>query len=111
MSSYTSISPEKLSALTGTANAPTLVGVRVDEHFAADPRLIPGATRRSYPDVQGRAPGFTGRSIVVICHPGGKRLGSAMDYGAAAAKYADIHMQAIKWDHDTKLHDAYSKKT
>jgi rhodanese-related sulfurtransferase len=72
MSSYTSISPNKLSPLIGTANAPTLAGVRIDDYFAADPRLIPGATRRSYPDVQDRAPGFTAQSIVVICHTGGK---------------------------------------
>jgi hypothetical protein len=44
MSSYTSISPDKLSRLIGSANAPTLIDVRIDEHFAADPRLIPGAS-------------------------------------------------------------------
>jgi hypothetical protein len=43
MSSYTSISTEKLSRLIGTGNAPTLVDVRIDEDFGADPRLIPGA--------------------------------------------------------------------
>ena len=36
MSSYTSISPEKLSRLVGTVNAPTLIDVRIDEDFAAD---------------------------------------------------------------------------
>ncbi|MES5485240.1 sulfurtransferase, partial [Bradyrhizobium sp. INPA03-11B] len=52
MSSYTSISSEKLSRLIGTAKAPTLVDVRIDEDFTADPRLIPGAIRRSHLDVQ-----------------------------------------------------------
>jgi len=47
MSSFTSISPDKLFRLIGTANAPMLVDVRIDEDFVADPRLIPGATRRS----------------------------------------------------------------
>ena len=51
MSSYTSISSEKLSRLIGTANAPALIDVRIDEDFAADPRLIPGAMRRSHLDV------------------------------------------------------------
>jgi rhodanese-related sulfurtransferase len=70
MSSYTSISPEKLSRLVGTANAPALVDVRVDEDFAADPRLIPGAVRRSHVDVQDWATRLTGQSVVVICNKG-----------------------------------------
>jgi hypothetical protein len=49
MSSYTSISSEKLSRLIGTANAPSLIDVRIDEDFAADPRLIPGAVRLCVP--------------------------------------------------------------
>src|ERR1700751_5123592 len=31
-----------------------------------------------------------------------------MDYGAAAAKYVDIYMEAIKWDNAAKLYGAYS---
>ena len=34
--------------LIGTANAPVLIDVRTDADFAADPRLIPGAIRRSH---------------------------------------------------------------
>jgi rhodanese-related sulfurtransferase len=68
MSSYTSISPDKLSRLIGTANAPALVDVRIDEDFAADPRLIPGAIRRSHLDVQDWASRMTGQSVVVICN-------------------------------------------
>jgi rhodanese-related sulfurtransferase len=72
MSCYTSISSDKLSRLIGTASAPTLVDVRIDHDFASDPHLIPGATRRSHRDVQDWASSFTGQSIVVICHTGGK---------------------------------------
>ena len=72
MSSYTSISPEKLSRLVGTVNAPTLIDVRIDEDFAADPRLIPGASRRSHHDVQDWGSGLTGQSIAVICQKGQK---------------------------------------
>ena len=61
MSSYSSISPDKLFRLIGTASAPTLVDVRIDEDFAAAPRLIPGARRRSHRDVQDWAPSVTGR--------------------------------------------------
>jgi rhodanese-related sulfurtransferase len=79
MSSYTSISSDKLSRLIGTASAPTLVDVRTDEDFAADPRLIPGAIRRSHRDVQDWAAGLAGRSVVVICQKGLK-----LSEGAAA---------------------------
>ena len=60
MSSYTSISPDKLARLIGTVKAPTLIDVRIDEDFAADPRLIPGATRRSHQDLHDWAPRLTG---------------------------------------------------
>ena len=50
MSSYTTISSDKLSKLIGTANMPALIDVRTDEDFAADQRLIPGAIRRSHQD-------------------------------------------------------------
>ena len=62
MSSYTSISSDKLSRLIGTANAPLLVDVRIDDDFAADPRLIPGAigariaTSRIGPEVSTASP-------------------------------------------------------
>lgn len=70
MSSYTSISSEKLARLIGTAKAPRLIDVRIDDDFAADPRLIPGAVRRSHRDVQDWAPRLSGQSVVVICQKG-----------------------------------------
>jgi rhodanese-related sulfurtransferase len=70
MSSYSSISSEKLARLVGTAKAPTLIDVRVDADFDADPRLIPGAMRRSHRDVQDWAPRLTAQSVVVICQKG-----------------------------------------
>jgi superoxide dismutase len=33
-----------------------------------------------------------------------------MDYGAAAAKYVDIYMDAIRWDNATKLYEQYSRE-
>src|ERR1700710_2881394 len=72
MSSYTSISSEKLARLIGTVKAPTLIDVRIDEDSAADPRLIPGATRRSHKDLQDWAPRLAGQSVVVICQKGQK---------------------------------------
>ncbi|PAY09820.1 sulfurtransferase [Bradyrhizobium sp. UFLA03-84] len=72
MSAYTSISSEKLSRLIGTAKAPTLVDVRLDEDFTADPCFIPGAVRHSHLDVLDWASGLTGQSVVVVCQKGQK---------------------------------------
>src|SRR4051794_22728978 len=79
MSSYTMISPDKLSKLIGTTNAPVLIDCRTDEHFAADQRLIPGAVRRSFEDAPEWGKEFAGRSAVVVCYRGAK-----LAQGAAA---------------------------
>lgn len=79
MSSYTSISVDKLSRLIGTANAPVLVDVRADEDFRADPRIIPGALRRPHDTALNWAKDFAGHSAIVICHKGQK-----LSEGAAA---------------------------
>jgi Fe-Mn family superoxide dismutase len=34
-----------------------------------------------------------------------------MDYGAAAARYVDIYMEAIRWDNAGKLYDQYSRES
>src|SRR3954447_23652765 len=70
MSSFNSISPDKLSRLIGRPDCPILIDVQTDEDFGADPRLIPGAIRRPWNKVSEWAPEFTGRSTVVICQKG-----------------------------------------
>jgi rhodanese-related sulfurtransferase len=77
--SYTSISAAKLSRLIGTAHTPVLIDVRLDEDFDADPRVIPGAIRRSHLNTHEWAPPLTGRSVIVICQKGHK-----LSEGAAA---------------------------
>jgi rhodanese-related sulfurtransferase len=72
MSTFASISPDKLSRLIGTAKAPALVDVRTDDEFAADPRLIPGSVRRSHLHIDNWGPSLSGRSVVVICSKGQK---------------------------------------
>ena len=72
MSSYTSISVDKLARLIGTANAPVLIDVRTEEDFKADQRLIPGAVRRSHENVAEWATTVAGRSVIVICQKGRK---------------------------------------
>ncbi len=94
--SYTTISTDKLARLIGTAKAPTLIDVRVDTDFDADPRLIPGAMRRSYRDVQDWAPRLTGQSVVVICQKGKKLSEGAAAWlrqsGIAAESLEDGHV-------------------
>jgi rhodanese-related sulfurtransferase len=72
MSSYASISPDKLARLIGTANMPALIDVRTDEDFAADPRLIPGAIRRNHEEAADWGEEFSGRSAIVVCLRGQK---------------------------------------
>ena len=70
MSSINSISAEKLARLVGTPKCPVLVDVCSEEDFAAAPRLIPGAVRRSYAHTADWAGEFSGRSVIVICQKG-----------------------------------------
>ena len=34
-----------------------------------------------------------------------------MDYGAAAARYVDVFMEAIRWDNASKLFERYSRES
>jgi rhodanese-related sulfurtransferase len=68
MSSINAIPAEKLVRLIGVPHGPALIDVRLEEDFAADPRLIPGAVRRPHQT----ASEFAGRSAVVICEKGQK---------------------------------------
>ena len=72
MSSFNTISAEKLARLIGVPHGPTLIDVRTKEDFAADPRFIPGAIRRPHETVSSWAPEFAGRSAIVICDKGQK---------------------------------------
>src|SRR2546429_1976299 len=67
MSSFTSISPDKLARLIGTANMPALIDVRTDEDFAADQRLIPGAVRRNHQKAADWGGELSRRSAIVVC--------------------------------------------
>ena len=92
MSSYTSISPDKLARLIGTAKAPTLIDVRIDEDFAADPRLIPGAHRGDFRTVTAWAGHYRGRSVIVACQRGLK-----LSQGAAAwMRHESIDAQTLE---------------
>ncbi len=70
MSSNIQINAAQLSRLVGLPDAPTLVDVRIDQDFAADPRLLPASERRSHRDVADWAGAYAGRKVVVLCQKG-----------------------------------------
>lgn len=79
MPSPNEITVSTLSRLSGLPASPVVVDVRVDEDYAADPRLIPGSVRRDYKMVSSWAREFAGRRVVVSCQKGLK-----LSQGAAA---------------------------
>ena len=70
MPSLNSISVEKLWRLVGRPDCPILIDLRTDEDFSADPRLIPGAQRRSHLNVADWAFEFAGKSTIIYCQKG-----------------------------------------
>ena len=72
MPSPNEISVPQLARLVGTPEAPVLLDVRTDEHFAEDPRVIPGAVRRIARTAETWARDHSGQRVVVTCHHGAK---------------------------------------
>jgi len=72
MPSPNEISVPQLARLVGTPEAPVLLDVRTDEHFAEDPRVIPGAVRRIARTAETWARDHSGQRVVVSCHHGAK---------------------------------------
>jgi rhodanese-related sulfurtransferase len=92
MSSPNIISPEKLARLIGRPDCPALVDVCTEEDFACDPRLVPGAVRRSHRNVAEWAQDFAGRSAIVICQKGLK-----LSQGVAAwLRHAGVLADALE---------------
>ena len=72
MPAFTAISADKLARLVGRPDCPTLIDIRTNQDFDADPRLIPGAIRRAHDDVARWAPDLAAvrQAVVVICNQG-----------------------------------------
>lgn len=79
MPSPNEITPSQLARLVGTPEAPLLVDLRIEEDFAAEPRLIPGAFRHDWTGIEALAPRLMGRRVVLYCQKGRK-----ISQGAAA---------------------------
>lgn len=70
MAAPNEITPAQLLRLIGTANAPRLVDISIDEDFAEDPYLIPGSFRHSHREIDGLKARLAGQSCVLICQRG-----------------------------------------
>jgi rhodanese-related sulfurtransferase len=79
MSGPNQISIEKLIKLLGTAQAPLILDVRVQDDFDLDRRLLPCAKRASHLDISSVAKSGDTRTVVVVCQRGAK-----LSQGAAA---------------------------
>jgi rhodanese-related sulfurtransferase len=101
MSSFNTISSEKLARLIGVPHGPALIDVRTEGDFAADPRFIPGAVRRPHETAPSWAPVFAGRSAIVICEKGQKLSeGVAAWMRHAGASSAEVLVGGhVAWAH------------
>jgi rhodanese-related sulfurtransferase len=79
MSALNTIPVEKLARLIGTAKGPTIIDVRTDDDFAADPRLIPSAVRKAVGDIAEWADAYSEQNVIAVC-----RAGHSVSQGAAA---------------------------
>jgi rhodanese-related sulfurtransferase len=92
MPSTTEITTQQLARLIGLPNAPAIVDVRMDEDYAADPRLIPGSLRRNFASAEEWAPLYRGRTVILTCQKGLK-----ISQGAAAwLRHAGIDAQTLE---------------
>lgn len=92
MSSFTTISVDKLHRLIGTANTPALIDVRTDEDFAADPRLIPGAIRRSHQQAAEWGEHYSKQPAIVVCLRGQKLAEGT----AAWLRHLEVEAEALE---------------
>ncbi len=91
MPALCSISSEKLYRLIGRPDCPVLIDVRTGDDFAADPRLVPGSSRRSHETVATWAADYRGRSAVVVCEKGLK----LSQGGAAFLRHAGVPAESL----------------
>ena len=100
MSSTTTISVDKLSRLIGTPKSPRIIDVRTDEAFAADPRLVLGAVRRSANAVAEWGGAFHGQTTIVVC-----QHGHALSHGVAAwLRQEGIPAEVLDGGHEAWVH-------
>ncbi|WP_075997017.1 chromate resistance protein ChrB domain-containing protein [Salaquimonas pukyongi] len=70
MTSPDQITVSQLAGLLGRPDMPVLVDICLDEDFEADPRLIPGAFRHPFDDIEALVPELGSKEAIVICQKG-----------------------------------------
>jgi rhodanese-related sulfurtransferase len=71
MTAPNTISLDKLLRLIGTPKCPTLIDVRADDEFEADPFLIPSSRHCNCEKLQNPSEVASGEASVIICQDGG----------------------------------------
>jgi rhodanese-related sulfurtransferase len=84
MAAPNEITVPQLLRRIGLPDAPIIVDITIDEDFADDPFLIPGAFRHPHTDAEGLLRRLSGRPCVVVCQRGIK-----LSQGLAARFRAD----------------------
>jgi rhodanese-related sulfurtransferase len=70
MPSPTEITVQQLSRLVGVPDAPAIIDVRLDEDYAADPRLLPASRRRDFRTTAAWMKEYGGQTVIVACQKG-----------------------------------------
>jgi len=70
MSAPTTISIDKLFRLIGTPKCPTLVDVRPQDEFEADPHLVPSSVHCPASELDDCPERFGGSAAILICRTG-----------------------------------------
>jgi rhodanese-related sulfurtransferase len=92
MPSTTEITTQQLSRLIGLPGAPAIVDVRIDEDYAADPRLLPGSRRRDFRTTASWMSDYRDQTVIVTCQKGLK-----LSQGVAAwLRHAGLDAQTLE---------------
>lgn len=95
MASPAHMKPSQLARLIGTPDCPAIVDVRIDEDFAGDPYLIPGARRHRHDESASLARDLAGRRALIYCQKGLK-----LSQGVAAIlRSGGIQAEALDGGH------------
>jgi rhodanese-related sulfurtransferase len=72
MPASTVITVPELARLIGLPDSPAVVDVRLGEDYRADPRLLPGSTRRDFLAIGTWAAEYRAKNVIVVCQRGQK---------------------------------------
>ena len=95
MPSPTEITVNQLARLIGTADAPVIIDVRIEEDFNLDPQIIPTAMRCAHTEIASLAPQLKDKKVVIYCQKGKKISQGAM----AVLRSMGIYAESIEGGH------------